>query len=172
MEVFNESRADCVLDMTQTNFPHEPPRYWAILDSYLAYVRMFTRDEEFHPNTNLGPSMRAAWKNGARVLYEELRAQQVPESEHAEFVLWACRRLEHNALTNKSPKSLVYLVGDWQGSKGVVALFGEEVEFEDEPMVICDKCEKLVYADRVENGLCLDCRGKLGMLDDYMQVSV
>jgi len=72
----------------QTDFPNEPPRYWPILDAYLTYVRMFTRDEEFHPNTNLGPSMRSSWKNGARDLYEELRAQKVPESEHAEFVQW------------------------------------------------------------------------------------
>ena len=103
-------------------------------------------------------------------MYEELRAQKVPESEHAEFVQWACRRLEHNALTNKSPKSLVYLVGSWQGSKNVMALFGEEVEYEDEPMVICDKCEKLVYADRVEEGLCLDCRTLLGWEESDMRV--
>ena len=155
-----------------TNFPHMPPRYWPILDSYLAYVRQFTRDEEFHPNTNLGPTMRAAWKNGARDLYEELRAQKVPEREHAEFVQWACRRLEKNVLTNKSPKSLLYLVGTWRANQQVAALFGEEVEFEDEPMVICEKCEKLVYADRVENGLCLDCRMLLGWEDDYMKAPV
>jgi len=116
--------------------------------------------------------MRASWRNGARELYEELSAQKVPESEHAKFVQWACRRLEKNALTNKSPGSLVYAVGTWRNNKGVMRLFGEDIEFEDEPMVICEKCEKLVYADRVEEGLCQDCRGKLGMLDDYMQVSV
>ena len=158
--------------MTQTNFPHMPPRYWPILDSYLVYVRMFTHDESFNPRTNLGPSMRAAWKNGARDLYEELRAQKVPEKEHAEFVLWACRKLEHNALTNKSPKSLVYLVGSWQGGKNVMALFGEEVEYEDEPKVICNQCKRDVYADRVEEGLCLDCRTLLGWEDNYMQTSV
>ena len=153
-----------------TNFPHMPPRYWPILDSYLAYVRQFTRDEEFHPNTNLGPTMRAAWKNGARDLYEELRAQKVPENEHAEFVQWACRRLEKNALTNKSPKSLIFLVGDWRKRENLMQYYEDEILFEDEPMVICEKCEHLVYADRVENGLCADCRGKMGMDDVLIPV--
>jgi hypothetical protein len=158
--------------MTQTDFPNMPPRYWPILDAYLAYVKVFTGNENFHPRTNLGPSMRAAWKNGARDLYEELRAQSVPESEHAEFVQWACRRLEKNALTNKSPKSLIFLVGTWRANQRVVQLFGHEVEFDEEAMVICEKCEHLVYADRVEEGLCADCRGKMGMSDSYMQVEV
>ena len=158
--------------MTQTNFPQMPSQHWPILDAYLAYVRMFTRDENFHPRENLGPSMRAAWKSGARDLYEELRAQKVPESEHAEFVQWACRRLEKNALTNKSPGSLVYAVGTWRTRKGVMRLFGEEVEYEDEPMVICNQCKKDVYADRVEEGLCLDCRTLLGWEDSYMKVGV
>ena len=154
----------------QTDFPNEPPRYWPILDAYLAYVRMFTRDEEFHPSTNLGPAMRQSWNHGARKLYEELRAQKVPESEHAEFVQWACRRLEKSALTNKSPGSLVYAVKDWEGSKTVMALFGNDVVYDEEEMLICEKCERLVYADRVEDGLCADCRGKMGMSDSYMLV--
>lgn len=160
----------------QTNFPQSPSHYRHILDAYLAYVRSQNKQPdgapEWHPQSHLGPAMRQSWNHGARQLYEELRAQKVPESEHAEFVQWACRRLEKNALTNKSPGSLVYAVGTWRNSKGVMRLFGEAVEFEDEPMVICDKCKKLVYADRVEEGLCLDCRTLLGWEDSYMQVEV
>jgi len=115
--------------------------------------------------------MRAAWKNGARDLYEELRAQKVPESEHAEFVQWACRRLEKNALTNKSPKSLIFLVGTFRANQRMVEFF-EDSDYSPDDMVICEKCEHLVYSDRVEEGLCLDCRTLLGWEDDYMKASV
>lgn len=156
----------------QTNFPHMPPCYWPILDAYLAYVRMFTRDENFHPRKNLGSSMRQSWYHGAFALYNELNAQKVPESEHASFVQWACRYMERNNLTNKSPKSLIFLVDRWGPNKNLIRAYGEAVEFEDEPMVICDKCEKLVYTDRVEEGLCLDCRTLLGWEESYMKASV
>ena len=52
----------------------------------------------------------------------------------------------------------------------VEALFGGQVEYDEDEQVICDGCKLLVYADRVEYGLCADCRGKLGMLDSYMEV--
>ena len=154
-----------------TDFPRVEERLRPILDAYLAYVRQYTRNPKFTPRNNLGPKMRSAWARGARELFEELSASKIPEREHARFIAWACRRMEKAALTNKTPGSLCWLVGKWRSNMNLEALFGGQVEYDDE-QVICEKCKRLVYADRVEDGLCMDCRGKLGMLDDYMQVSV
>ena len=80
--------------------------------------------------------------------------------------------MEKAALTNKSPGSLCWLVGKWRSNMNVEALFGGQVEYEEDEMVICDKCEKLVYAEHVEDGLCKDCRTLLGWEDSYMKASV
>lgn len=153
-----------------TDFPRVSEHLRPILDAYLAYVRGYTRNPDFSPRQNLGPAMRASWTRGARELYEELNASKIPEREHARFIAWACRRMEKAALTNKTPGSLCWLVGKWRSNMNVEALFGGQVEYDEDEQVICDGCKLLVYADRVEHGLCADCRGKLGMSDSYMLV--
>lgn len=152
-----------------THFPRVDEWIRPILDAYLAYVRQYTRNPDFSPRTNLGPSMRASWTRGARELYEELGASKIPEREHARFVEWACRRMDKAALTNKTPGSLCWLVGKWRHNQNVMALFGDNVEYDEAEQVICEKCEKLVYAQHVEHGLCIDCRTLLGWEDSYMK---
>ena len=154
-----------------TDFPRVDEWLRPILDAYLEYVRQYTRNPDFSPHTNLGPKMRASWTRGSRELYEELRASKIPEREHARFIAWACRRMEKAALTNKTPGSLCWLVGKWRSNMNLEALFGGQVEYDDE-QVICEKCKRLVYADRVEEGLCMDCRTLLGWEESHMQVEV
>jgi len=155
-----------------TDFPRVEERIRPILDAYLAYVRRYTRDPDFSPQVNLGPKIRASWTRGARELFEELSASKIPESEHGSFVAWACKRMEKAALVNKTPGSLCWLAGKWNFNRSVDALFGGQVEYEDDAMVICDGCRRLVYADRVEHGLCLDCRGKMRANDECLPISV
>ena len=87
-------------------FSSSPEYLWPILGAYLDVVREYTADETFIP----GPSLRKSRRAAAFSLQAELSAQGVGESKYADFVTWACHKMDLSKPHNMTLYALIKFV--------------------------------------------------------------
>ena len=98
---------------SRTNWPHAQERLRPILDTLF----------DIAGQPAFGPSMKKTWRNGARVLADELSAAGHGEARYEEFVRWAWKTHKDSFEKQgkyplvKSPASFVYLVQRFKPKK-------------------------------------------------------